>query len=105
MRRLLVLLLAALAAFPPAAAAGPVPTPRSDPDELEQALREAWPGQGGRIDRLLGHDPDRAGLNSLYLQLIIYGAIVAVILIVGTIAIIGHNLSKKDNERERLFPP
>lgn len=97
--------MAALAALPLAANAGPVPTPRPDPDELEQALREAWPGQGERIDRLLGHGADRAGINSLTLQLIIYGAIVATILLVGAIAIIGHGLSKKENERERLYPP
>lgn len=105
MRRLRILVVAALTALPLPAVAGPVPTPRSDPGELEQALREAWPGQDARIDRLLGHDADRAGINPLLLQLIIYGSIVAVVLIVGAIAIIGYGFSKKENERERLYPP
>ncbi len=87
------------------AIAGMVPTPKPPPDELEQALREAYPGQAERIAKLLGQDLPHAGINPLLLQLIIYGSIVALVLLVGAIAIIGYGFSKKNRERERLGPP
>jgi hypothetical protein len=98
-------LTAAFTAMSLSAMAGMVMTPEAAPDELESALREAYPGQAERMAKLLGNDPPHAGINPLLIQLIIYGSIVAIVMLVGIIAIIGYNVSKKGKERERLGPP
>ena len=104
-RRLAALVAAAILAFPLSSSADLVPTPRSNPELLEKALREALPGQAERAALMVGPDgPHAAAINSFLLQAIIYGGIVAVVLLVGVIAIIGYGLTKKDKDEERLAP-
>lgn len=85
--------------------AGMVRTPKPKPDELERELREAFAENPERAARMLGVDAPHAGLSPLVIQLIIYGSIVALVMLVGIIAIIGYNLSKKGREEHRLIPP
>lgn len=104
-RRLVALVAAALLAFPLSTSADLVPTPRSNPEQLEKALREALPGQAERAALMVGPDgPHVAAINSFLLQAIIYGGIVAVVMLVGVIAIIGYGLSKKNKDEDRLAP-
>ena len=103
--RLVAFVAAALLAFPLSAAADMVQTPRSAPDQLEKALREALPGQAERAALMIGPEgPHAAAINSFLLQLIIYGSIVALVMLVGIIAIIGYGFSKKENDEKRLSP-
>ena len=81
-----------------------VQTPKPDPVQLENALREALPGQAERAALMVGPDGPRAGINSFLLELIIYGSIIALILLIGAIAIIGYGLTKKDKDEDRLSP-
>ncbi|KAF0241196.1 MAG: hypothetical protein FD180_4582 [Planctomycetota bacterium] len=103
-RRLVAFVAAAILAFPLSSAAGMVQTPKPDPVQLEKALREALPGQAEQAALLVGPDGPRAGISSFLLELIIYGSIIALILLIGAIAIIGYGLTKKDKDEDRLSP-
>ncbi|MEK7468198.1 MAG: hypothetical protein AAB074_12360 [Planctomycetota bacterium] len=102
-RQLVAFVAAALLAFPLSSAAEMVQTPNSDPRQLESALREALPGQAARAALVVGPDgPHAAAINSLLLQAIIYGSIVAIVMLVGIISIIGYGISKKKKEEKPL---
>ncbi|MCE9582493.1 MAG: hypothetical protein K8T20_08375 [Planctomycetes bacterium] len=87
------------------ARAGMISTPKVPDDGLEKALREAFPGPLDRYNELLGMDhAHAAGLSPFLIQLIIYGGIVAIVMLVGVIAIIGYGLSKKNKDDDRFMP-
>jgi hypothetical protein len=103
--RFVAIVAAALIAFPLSSSADMVATPKSRPGELEQALREARPGDVEKAEILIGPDARHAGaINSFLLQLIVYGSIVAVVCLVGIIAIIGYGFSKKEKRDDGLMP-